>query len=75
MGIRNGRTCQTGDETHKEDTFMKTPGRHRIVVAAIIAAPNAHAARRQHGIGKRPVVDFNQVDSIAQAATQGGLCV
>src|SRR5437867_2004427 len=38
MGIRNGRTCQTGDETHKEDTFMKTPGRHRIVVAAIIAA-------------------------------------
>src|SRR5437667_426464 len=35
MGIRNGRTCQTGDETHKEDTFMKTPGRHRIVVAAM----------------------------------------
>src|SRR5260370_26738237 len=43
------------------------------VVAAIIPLPQAHAARWHNRVSQRPVVDFDEVDSVAQAAVQGPL--
>ncbi len=42
-------------------------------VAAILSPPNSHAARRQGGIGKRPIMHFDEIDAIARPAAQGSL--
>ena len=37
-------------------------------LAAVVAAPQAHAARRQDGDGQGAVVDLDEVNAVAQAA-------
>src|SRR5262245_933167 len=72
--IEAGQPAETAVRGGRHKTRMNRTGDGRFPaeeVAAILAAPKPHTARRDHRERESAIVDLDQVDAVAQAAAQG----